>query len=90
MENMVLKVAAHSDPGIVAGAIANNIREGKQVEMIAMGPNAVNQAVKALAIARDYLKKEFIELAIRPEFMHLNIDGQEKSAIKLIVLTSGT
>jgi stage V sporulation protein S len=90
MENMVLKVAAHSNPATVAGAIANNIREGKSVEMIAMGAAAVNQAVKALAISRDYLSRENIDLACRPEFIHLTIDGEEKSALKLVVLTLGT
>jgi stage V sporulation protein S len=89
MQSMVLKVAAHSNPATVAGAIANNIREGKAVEMIAMGAQAVNQAVKALAIARDYLAREGVELAGRPEFIHLKIGGEEKSAIKLVVLTFG-
>ena len=90
MEIMVLKVAAHSQPATVAGAIANNIREAKSVEIIAMGPQVVNQAVKALAIARDYLKGESIDLACVPCFMHLMIDGVEKSAIKLVVIKHGT
>lgn len=84
---MTLKVAAASNPATVAGAIANNIREGRAVELVAMGPNSVNQAVKALAIAREYLRDDFIEIACRPEFMHLTIDGEEKSAIRLVVLT---
>lgn len=84
---MTLKVAAVSNPATVAGAIANNIREGRAVELVAMGPNSVNQAVKALAIAREYLRDDFVELACRPEFMHLTIDGEEKSAIRLVVLT---
>lgn len=84
---MTLKVAATSNPATVAGAIANNIREGRAVELVAMGPNSVNQAIKALAIAREYLKDDFIEIACRPEFMHLTIDGEEKSAIRLVVLT---
>ncbi|HXB97949.1 MAG TPA: stage V sporulation protein S [bacterium] len=84
---MTLKVAAASNPATVAGAIANNIREGRAVELVAMGPNSVNQAIKAVAIAREYLRDDFVELACRPEFMHLTIDGEEKSAIKLVVLT---
>jgi stage V sporulation protein S len=89
-ETMTLKVASTSNPATVAGAIANNIREGKAVELVAMGPNSVNQAVKAVAISREYLRDDFIELACRPEFMHLTIDGEEKSAIKLVVLTHQT
>ncbi|HTB21112.1 MAG TPA: stage V sporulation protein S [bacterium] len=84
---MTLKVAATSNPATVAGAIANNVREGRAVELVAMGPNSVNQSVKALAIAQEYLREDFIALACRPEFMHLTIAGQEKSAIKLVVLT---
>jgi stage V sporulation protein S len=84
---MTLKVAAVSNPATVAGAIANNIREGRAVELVAMGPNSVNQAIKAVAISREYLRDDLVELACRPEFMHLTIDGEEKSAIKLVVLT---
>ena len=87
MDNMVLKVAAGSNPATVAGAIANNIREGKTVEMVAMGPKSVNQAVKAVAIARDYLQEDFIDLTCKPEFIHLQLDGEEKSAIKLVIFT---
>ena len=86
MENMVLKVAAHSNPAIVAGSVANNVRERKSVELVAMGATAVNQAIKAVAIARDYLSRESIDLACRPEFIHLTIDGEKKSALKLVVL----
>ena len=84
---MTLKVAAASNPATVAGAIANNIREGRAVELVAMGPNSVNQSVKAVAIASDYLREDFIDLVCRPEFMHLTIAGEEKSAIRLVILT---
>ena len=87
MDTMTLKVAAASNPATVAGAIANNIREGKPVELVAMGPNSVNQAIKAIAISRDYLREDFIDVTCRPEFIHLQIDGEEKSAIKLVLLT---
>lgn len=87
--SMVLKVAATSVPSTVAGALANNLREGKSVEMVAMGARSVNQAVKAIAIAREYLRADFIDLSCRPEFIHLNLEGEEKSAIKLVILTYG-
>jgi stage V sporulation protein S len=90
MDAMVLKVAGTSNPTTVAGAIANNIREGKNVEIVVMGPKSVNQAIKAVAISRDYLRDDFIELSCRPVFMHLELDGEEKSAIKLVILTSKT
>ncbi len=49
---MTLKVAAKSNPSTVAGAIANNVRDGKSVEIVAMGPESINNTVKAIAIAR--------------------------------------
>lgn len=87
MPIMTLKVAGKSNPATVAGAIANNIREGKEIEIVAMGPQSVNQAVKAITIARSYLADDKLDLTFRPEFMHLELDGERKSAIKLVVLT---
>ncbi|MCK5241600.1 stage V sporulation protein S [bacterium] len=84
---LTLKVAGKSKPATVAGAIANNIREGKDIEVVAMGPQSVNQAIKAITISRSYLVDDKIELTFRPEFMHLELDGERKSAIKLVVLT---
>jgi stage V sporulation protein S len=85
MDTITLKVASKSNPSTVAGAIANNIRDSKQVEIMVMGPNSVNQAVKALAIARGFMQKEGKDLHCKPEFKHLTIDGEERSAIKLVI-----
>ena len=85
MDTITLKVATKSNPSTVAGAIANNIRDSKQVEIMVMGPNSVNQAMKALAIARGFMQKEGKDLNCKPEFKHLTIEGQERSAIKLVV-----
>jgi stage V sporulation protein S len=52
----IIKVAAVSRPPAVAGAIAGVIRERGRVDVRAIGASAVNQAVKAVAIARGYLK----------------------------------
>ncbi|MCX8092577.1 MAG: stage V sporulation protein S [Candidatus Goldbacteria bacterium] len=90
METVRLKVASGSDPKSVAGAIANNIREKKQIEIISMGPAAVNQTMKAIAIAREYLSNEKIDILCRPEFMHIELDGQQKSAIKFVIITMPT
>jgi stage V sporulation protein S len=86
MPLMTLKVAGKSNPATVAGAIANNIREGKEIEIVAMGPLSVNQAIKAITISRSYLVEDRIELTFRPEFIHLDLDGERKSAIKICVL----
>lgn len=87
MPSLTLKVAGKSNPATVAGAIANNIREGKDIDVVAMGPQSVNQAVKAITIARSYLADDKVELTFRSEFMHLELDGERKSAIKIVVLT---
>lgn len=86
MDKITLKVAAASHPATVAGAIANNVREDRLVELVAMGASSVNQAVKAIAISRDYLKDDKIELSCQPEFIHLILDGQEKSALRFVIL----
>ena len=88
MEIVKLKVAAGSDPKSVAGAIANNIREKKQIEIIAMGPMAVNQTMKSIAIAREYLSDEGTDILCKPEFMHIEVEGQQKSAIKFIIIAT--
>jgi stage V sporulation protein S len=86
MELIRLKVAAGSNPKSVAGSIVNNIREKKDVEIVVMGPAAVNQAMKAIAIARDYIGPEGVEILIRPEFTHLELDGEQKSAMKFVII----
>jgi stage V sporulation protein S len=87
MPMLPLKVAGKSNPATGGGAIANNIREGKDIEVGARGPQSVNKAVKAITISRSYLSDDKIDLTFRPEFMHLELDGERKSAIKIVVLT---
>ena len=81
----ILKVGSRSHPGKVAGAIAAIIREGKQVQARAIGAGAVNQAIKAVIIARKYLVADGIDVICIPEFVDVNIGGQERTAITLIV-----
>ena len=85
-EEIRLKVASGSNPKSVAGSIVNNIREKKGVEIMVMGPQAVNQAMKAVAIARGYIGPEGKEILVRPEFTHLTLDGEEKSAMRLVIV----
>ena len=81
----VLKIAAHSRPSAVAGAIAGIIREGGLVEIQSIGAGATNQAVKAIAIARAYLRDEAIAIVCIPTFIDLVIDGAERTGIRLVV-----
>lgn len=81
----VLKVSARSNPTAVAGAIAAVIRELGSAELQAVGAGAINQAVKAIAIARGYVAPGGIDLVCVPAFQDIFIDGEERTAIKLIV-----
>ncbi len=80
----VLKVSSHSVPNSVAGAIAGVIRDKNAVEVQAVGAGAANQAIKAIAIARGYLAPVGIDLICIPAFANVVIDGEERTAIKLI------
>jgi stage V sporulation protein S len=81
----VIKVAARSRSTAVAGAIAGVVRENGRAEVQAIGAGAVNQALKAAAIARGYLELDGIEIVCVPSFVEVDIDGQERTAIKLSI-----
>ena len=79
-----LKVSSKSAPNAVAGAIAGVIRESGSAELQAVGAGAANQAIKSIAIARGYLAPIGVDLICIPAFANIQIDGEERTAIKLI------
>ena len=81
----VLKVSAKSSPNSVAGALAGVLRENKTAEIQVVGAGAVNQAIKAVAIARGFVAPSGIDLICIPAFTDIIIDGAERTAMKLIV-----
>lgn len=81
----VLKVSSKSKPNSVAGALANACREKQTVEIQAVGAGSLNQAIKAIAIARGYVAPTGKDLICIPAFSDIMIDGEERTAIKLIV-----
>ncbi|MDZ4131558.1 MAG: stage V sporulation protein S [Dethiobacteria bacterium] len=81
----ILKVSAKSNSNAVAGAIAGVIREKGKVEMRAIGAGALNQAIKAIAIARGYVAPGGINLVCTPAFIDVEIGGEERTAIKLTI-----
>ncbi len=81
----IIKVAASSRSTSVAGAIAGIIREQRYVDVQAIGAGAVNQAVKAVAIARGYLDLDEIDIVCIPVFSEVLIDGKERTAVRLKV-----
>ncbi len=81
----VLKVAGNSNPNSVAGALAGIIRERGNVEIQAVGAGALNQSVKAIAIARGFMAPSGIDLSFIPAFTEVVINGEDRTAIKLII-----
>ena len=81
----LIKVSATSRTAAVAGAIAGVFREYKHAEVQAIGAGALNQAVKALALATGYLKEDGITVAFVPEFADVTIEDKVRTAIKLVI-----
>ena len=81
----IIKVSARSRTASVAGAIAGVIREHGKAEVQAIGAGAVNQSVKAIAIATGYLSEEEVYVVCVPMFTEILIDGQERTAIRILV-----
>ena len=84
----IIKVSSKSVSHKVAGSIANSFREGsKKIEVQTVGAGAVNQAIKAISIARGFVAPFGLNLICTAAFYDIVIDGKEKTAIKLIVET---
>ena len=81
----ILKVSANSYPNSVAGALAGVMREKGGAEIQAIGAGALNQAIKSVAIARGFVAPGGIDLVCVPAFTDIQIEGEERTAIKLIV-----
>lgn len=81
----VIKVSARSRTASVAGAIAGVIREAGRAEVQAIGAGAVNQSIKAIAIATGYMAEEDVHIICVPAFTVVMIDDQERTAIKILV-----
>ncbi len=84
-----IKVSAKSRSTAVAGAIAGVIREHKHADVQAIGAGAVNQAVKAIAIAHGYLQQDGLDIVCIPTFVEVDVSGEERTAVKLAVEVSG-
>lgn len=85
MNNEMLKVSSKSNPNSVSGAIAGIIAEKGKVELQAIGAGAINQVVKAIAIARGFVAASGVDLVCIPAFSIVNIEGEERTGMKFIV-----
>ena len=81
----VLKISSKSNPNSVAGAIAGLVK----AEMQAIGAGALNQAVKAVAIARGFVAPSGVDLVCIPAFAEVEVEGEDRTGIKLIVESRG-
>lgn len=81
----VIKVSSKSSPNSVAGAIAGLIKEVGKAEMQMIGAGAINQAMKAIAIARGFVAPSGIDLICIPSFTEVQIDGETRTGMKLLV-----
>ena len=81
----VLNVSSKSNPNSVAGALAGVLREKGSAEIQAIGAGALNQAIKSIAIARGFVAPSGLDLVCVPAFTDIEIDGEQKTAIKLII-----
>ncbi len=81
----ILRISSKSDANKVAGAIAGLIKENNKVQMQAIGAGALNQAIKAIAIARGFVAPAGIDLICIPVFVEVEVEGENRTGIKLIV-----
>ena len=81
----IIKVKAVSRTASVAGAIAGVMRDEQHAEVQAIGAGAVNQAVKAMVLAKNFLEQDGIEISFTPEFVNVEIDGKVRTAIRFVV-----
>ncbi len=80
-----MKVSAHTSPRSVAGAFAGDVRQHGRAEAYVVGAGALNQAVKGIAIARTLLAEQGVDLVCVPAFTQLQIDGEQRTGIHLVV-----
>lgn len=81
----VLKISTKSNPNSVAGAIAGLIKEKGRAEMQAIGAGAINQAIKAIAIARGFVAPSGVDLICIPAFTEVKIEEEDRTGIKILV-----
>ena len=80
-----LKVSSKSSPSSVAGAMAGVVRQQGSVEVQVVGAGALNQAIKAVAIARGYLTPSGVDLICVPTFVDVEIDGESRTGMRLLI-----
>lgn len=83
----ILKVSSTSNPAKVAGALANLLKTNSKIVLQAVGAGAINQAVKAIAIARGFMAPGGVDLVCIPAFVDIEIESEKRTAMKFVVET---
>lgn len=86
----ILRVSGRSRPNLVAGAIAALLRSEREVCVQAIGPHAVNQAVKAMAICRGYITLDRLDLVCVPAFVDIAAEDEQRTGVRFTVLAAET
>jgi len=81
----IIKVSSKSKPNSVAGALANIVKECREVEVQIVGAGALNQLIKAIIICRGYLAPLGIDVVCIPSFTEIKIDNIDKTGIKILI-----
>lgn len=83
-----LRVSNSSNANSLGSAIAHAVYDGEQVTLRAVGAGAVNQAVKALAIASGFCAQRGIYIMFRPGFVTIPMPNGDVTAIILRVIVT--
>jgi stage V sporulation protein S len=81
----MLRVKGSTSATALASTIAHGIYEGKAVSLRAIGAAAVNQSVKAVAIAQSYVGAKGKILSMRPGFADVTMPDGVVTAIVLYI-----
>lgn len=81
----MIRVSSSSKPSKVAGALTSLLRSQQVVQIQVIGAAALNQAIKAIAIARGYVAPGGNEIYCVPSFYDLTIEDQVVTSLRLNV-----
>lgn len=84
-ETVELPISSHSRPAQVAGALAARIRDGANASLVAIGVDAVANAVLTIGNARLYLEQNNLDIRAAPEFITVQKEERELNAVRFSI-----
>ncbi|MFA6842607.1 MAG: stage V sporulation protein S [Defluviitoga tunisiensis] len=70
--------------------MAGVLSKTDEVELQAIGAGAVNQAVKAIAIAKRFVEAKGKEIYVIPGFVEVEVGSEKRTGIKFKVVAKST